>query len=93
MIEKLTEKQISIFPFYVDKWIKIGLSCDPIDFEKTKHAVNLVYENGKLEKPKFIIKADSPLSALIIKKVLLKLNKIVRASVGASVRDSVGDSV
>ena len=34
MLEKLTLEQESLLPIIRDKWIKIGLSTEPCDFER-----------------------------------------------------------
>lgn len=63
-IEKLTNEQISKFPIYVDKWLSIGLSTEPLNFEKSKDAVCLAYEIAGLKKPTKFHIADSPVDAI-----------------------------
>jgi len=63
MINKLTEAQRAKFPEFVEKWLKIGLSTEPIDFEKAKKAVRLAYKCGGLEPPTEIIYCASPMDA------------------------------
>ena len=43
-IESLTEKQKALLNVYRDKWLKIGLCCEPIVFEAAVDAVKLVVE-------------------------------------------------
>lgn len=64
MINKLTQEQISKFPYYVDKWTKIGLSTERISFEETKNIVNGLYKEilGYKSNP-IVILMDSPISA------------------------------
>ena len=98
MIEKLTDAQIAKFPEYVKKWTDIGLSCDPLDFERAKRGVMLAYESAGKSQPKKIVVCDSPLSGSITASILkssvrASVGDSVRASVRASVRDSVWDSV
>jgi len=64
MVEYLTQKQISKFPEYVDKWVKIGLSTERISFDQVKRIVNNLYKEilGYNENP-IIILMDSPISA------------------------------
>ena len=64
MVEYLTQKQISKFPEYVDKWVKIGLSTERISFYQVKRIVNNLYKEilGYNENP-IIILMDSPISA------------------------------
>lgn len=62
MITELTEEQRKMMPVYVDKWTKIGLSCEPVkDYEET---INLFYEKVLNKKrPAKIILSPSPLHA------------------------------
>ncbi len=71
MITELTEKQKEMIPVYVEKWAKIGLSCEPVtDYEET---INLFYEKILNKKrPAKIILSPSPLSAW---QQVLKLGK------------------
>jgi hypothetical protein len=66
--EKLTQEHIDQFDKYVDIGIKIGHDTTPINFEKAKEAVKLVYEMGKLTPPKNenIIYARSQVEAIIL---------------------------
>jgi hypothetical protein len=66
-IEKLTPDQEARFGEYVDKWLKIGLSTGPVDFEKAKEAACLAYRLAGLEEPVNFYVTDSPVSA--IKKI------------------------
>ncbi len=89
-IDKLTPEQEALLPVYRDEWIKIGLSTEPADRPRAERAIALMYEAAGLPPPKQIVWAQSPLSALLVRDVLSKLD---RASVWDSVRDSVRDSV
>jgi hypothetical protein len=64
MITELTKEQEAKFPFYVDKWLKIGLSTAPVDFEKAKDAARLAYACAELKEPKNFYFAESPLAAI-----------------------------
>lgn len=59
MINKLTDKQKAKLPEYVDKFLKIGMSTEPMDVKKAKDAITRSYAYMNLAPPKFII-ADSP---------------------------------
>jgi len=63
-IDKLTKEQIAAFPKYREKWIKIGLSTKPIDFEKAKEAVIRVYQEVNLTPPGEFHYACSPIAGL-----------------------------
>jgi hypothetical protein len=69
-IEKLTAEQESKFGEYVEKWLSIGLSTAPLDFEKAKEASILAYRNAGLPEPVNFHVADSPLSAIQLIKGL-----------------------
>ena len=70
MIEELTKEQKEKFSYYVAKWTKIGLSTEPINFEKAKEAVKKAYQLGGLEEPKNFIYCKSPLTAQIVINIL-----------------------
>ena len=105
-ITNLTEAQIARFDEWSKKWIEIGLSTEPADFDKATKAALKAYDLINVDRPKVILKAESPLQATYIgalawlflreyKKHFDQLNikDSVRASVRASVRDSVRASV
>jgi hypothetical protein len=52
MLKSLSDKQISAMPRYVEKWIKIGLSTDRVDFEKAKGLIAVAYQKVGLPEPK-----------------------------------------
>ena len=64
MIKSLTKKQIALIPAYRDKWLKIGLSCDPFSHEEAKELIDPLYKEI-LQKPapKAIIIMDNPITA------------------------------
>ena len=43
MIEKLTAEQTAQIAIYRDKWIDVGLSCEPMNFEAAKSAMIKAY--------------------------------------------------
>src|SRR5690606_2643909 len=90
-IEKLTPEQEVRLPEFVEKWTKIGLSCEPLDLEAAKDAVCRAYAVAKLPPPKLFVVCDGPVSGAITASLLKDAS--VRDSVWASVRDSVGASV
>lgn len=70
-IEKLTEEQAAKMPEYVERWTKIGLSCEPADFEQCKLFAKMAYKSAGLEKmPTQFLSADSPASAITAIKKL-----------------------
>ena len=70
MIKKLTAEQEALLPVYRDKWLAIGLSTEPIDFEKAKTAVCVAYESVGLPKPTNFYTAKSPVDAIRLIKNL-----------------------
>lgn len=90
MITELTDEQIALFPNYVDKWTKIGLSCEPLNEEVAKQAVIDAYKVAVLEPPRKFIVCDSPMSGAL---TIAKFGTSVRDSVKDSVRVSVWDSI
>lgn len=74
-IESLTPKQESQMAVYSKKWIDIGLSTEPMNFEKAKEALTLAYEIAGLKAPKTFYSVESPLSAAkLIKKLDPKIS-------------------
>jgi len=61
-IMKLTKEQEARFPEFVDKWVKIGLSTEPSNREKSEKAIRGLYGLAKLKEPK-VIWLPCPLSA------------------------------
>ena len=93
-IETLTPAQIAKFPEYVEKWTRIGLSCEPCDYEHATTIVTRMYEKVGMGVPLFVL-CDSPLSAGVVVALLKRtsVSNSVSGSVWDSVWDSVGDRV
>lgn len=64
MIKELTKEQEMKLKEYEEKWIRIGRSTEPINFEESKKAVKLAYECANLEEPKTYIYCRSPYEAV-----------------------------
>lgn len=62
-IDKLTPDQEAKIPAYRDKWTKIGTSCEPCNFEKSKEFAILTYQQSEIEPPKHFHLCDSPIHA------------------------------
>ena len=62
-IEEITEEQIARFPEWVDKWTKIGLCTDLMDFQTAKSAVENIYRAIDKQLPE-IYTAASPKEAI-----------------------------
>lgn len=61
MIDKLTPEQEAKLDVYRDKWLKIGLSTEPCNFEESKKYAKLAYEAAELTPPAEFMLTDSPL--------------------------------
>lgn len=64
MINELTPEQKAKTSQYVEKWIKIGLSTDPTDLDEAKKWITKIYENAKLEAPKYWFHFSDPYTSL-----------------------------
>ena len=95
MLAKLTKKQISKFSYYVDKWIKIGLSTEECDFEKSKEAAKLAYKCAGLDEPKYFFGPfDCPVIAKIANDYIKNFFSIFRINKAKiKFEDQVGDQV
>ena len=75
-----------------EKWLRIGLSCEPCDFGAAKDAASRAYEQAGMSPPEIFLLADSPLSCAMMAAVL-KHGDQVRDQVWDQVVDQVGDQV
>ena len=91
--EKLTDRQVQLLPAYREKWLKIGLSCEPLDFEKAKDAAKRAYAIAGLAAPTRFYHMSSPIGAAILgtalKNIVGQVGDQVRGRVGAQVWDQV----
>ena len=75
-INSITPEQAARFHEWVAKWVDIGLSTEPADFERAEAAALKVYALCKMKKPKTVLRVDSPFSsARAGKAALAMLNK------------------
>ena len=77
-LTKLTPEQEARLPEWIDRWVAIGLSTEPADWDAARRGIDAEYRMAGLEPPKIMIRAASPLAAFL--------------SVGA-LRNQVGDQV
>lgn len=75
MITKLTVEQTAQMAVYRDKWIDIGLSCEPMNLEAAKSAMVKIYETAGLSAPTQFYTAASPTAAI---KLIQKLDPSLR---------------
>lgn len=69
-IEKLTPEQEAQLSVYRDKWIEIGLSTAPLNFEEAKKAVCKAYRSVGLPEPVNFYHTKSPVDAIALIKKL-----------------------
>ena len=98
MIQKLTSEQENKLSVYKDKWLKIGLSCEPLNIEKSRSAVIKCYKVAGLKPPIFYFHTHSPIScclmSLYLKAFFVRIkNTQVWAQVWAQVWDQIGDQI
>lgn len=63
-ITSLSQEQIDRIPEWTEKWIKIGLSTEPADFDRAEEAVLKCYDLIGEPRPKTVIRASSPWAAI-----------------------------
>ena len=66
MITELTKEQESKFGGFVDYWIKVGLNCEPIDFELAKKQVAKCYEVAGKNPPSHYFLVESPRASCML---------------------------
>lgn len=68
MISTLTQAQTDMIPVYRDKWLKIGLRTEALDFKRASEALKLCYTSRGLDAPEKILYATGPKDAYKIYK-------------------------
>lgn len=74
-IEEINEDQQKKITEYVEGWEKSALSTTPIDEGKAIVAINALYENAGLERPRHILFLKSPTGCFLAKTGMEKLVK------------------
>jgi hypothetical protein len=74
-IENLTNEDVAQFDVYVNKWLDIGLSTAPADFESAKEAACRAYVVAGLKAPSKFYTAQSPIDAIKLISTLDKSKK------------------
>ena len=93
-LRTLSAAQRARFPEFVEKWTRIGLCTEPADRLRAEAGIRLTYAAANLPPPARIVWCASPLTMYITRRMaeqLLTQGKM--KSVGASVWESVGESV
>ncbi len=92
MIESLTSKQEAQLEPYVQKWLKIGLSTEPCNVERSKHWIRKAYQVARLKPPAKWVLCDSPL-ACAQAQIKHPVGSQVQAQVWDQVREKTSDRV
>ena len=92
-IDKLTDKQIASIPEWVGKWVKIGLSCEPADFEDAERGVHGCYRAAGLCEPMIVLRMSSPYGAVLGGNIARLLLQQVGSQVGSQVESQVYSQV
>ena len=64
-ITKITPEQAARFGEWAKKWIDIGLTTEPADFDAATEAALKVYELCNLSKPMVVLRMGSPYAATL----------------------------
>ena len=89
-IDSLTAEQVAKIPEWAKKWIDIGLSTEPADFDAATEAALKAYTLCNLKKPMVILRMQSPYAATVGGALAWSM---LRKFSGAQVRDQVGAQV
>lgn len=78
MIESLTPEQEAMLPVLRDKWIAIGLSCEPANQPEAELGIKMAYEAAKLSPiPERFIWLDSPLAGCYAAAAIVAVQELV----------------
>ena len=95
-IDKITPEQTAKFGEWAKKWIDIGLSTEPADFDKATAAALRAYELANLKRPMIILRTGSPYGATLggaLAWAMLKELPDMRSEVESKVGSEVGSEV
>ncbi len=93
-ITGLTQEQKNQFGPWVKKWVEIGLSTEPADFDRAENAALKAYTMAGLQRPMVVLRFGSPYAATVGGGIAwTMLHRLFGAQVGAQVGDQVWDQV
>ena len=92
-IEKLTDDQTVQLDIWARKWIDIGLSTEPADFETATKASLAAYELCNLKRPMIILHMSSPYAATIGGFMAIMILKNIKKISNLSLKDQVRNQV
>ena len=70
-ITELATEHIARFDEWAEKWVQVGLSTEPADFDRAIEAALKVYELENRNQPMIILRMGSPLGALVGRRLSL----------------------
>ncbi|MCA9334460.1 hypothetical protein KC963_05410, partial [Candidatus Saccharibacteria bacterium] len=95
-IESITNEQLAQCRLWVEKWVAIGLSTEPADFNRAESAVRKCYNLIGADQPKLILRVGSPYAAHLAGPLgiyLLSVLGFCQNDCLDHVGDQVGDQV
>ena len=97
-IVKMTRDQEARIPEWVEEWSRIGLSCEPANFDEAERGVRGCYRAAGLKEPEVVLRVASPFAAVCagpIATLMLRgdARNQVYAQADAQVYDHVRDQV
>jgi hypothetical protein len=96
-ISKLTKEQELQLAVFRDKWLEIGLCCEPANRQQAIEGAKLAYAAAGLKEPKIFVWLDSPLSgaygAAMLKEIESQVESQVWSQVWSQVRSQVESQV
>ena len=92
-INELTPEQEARLPEWREKWLEIGLSCEPLAFDAAKKAASKAYLAAGLTPPQTWLRFSSPVGAAIGLFAWAQVGDQVWDQVWTQVGDQVGDQV
>jgi hypothetical protein len=92
-ITSISKEQIASFKEWSDKWIEIGLSNEPADFDMATEAALKAYKLCNLEKPMVILHMGSPMAATLGGAIAWSMLKSIGVQVGSQVWSQVESQV
>ena len=92
-IDTMTAEQAARMPEFAQRWIDIGLSTEPADFDRATDAALRAYQLCNLERPMVILRMSSPYGATLGGILAWVLLRGLARSCGPQVGAQVGDQV
>ena len=83
-IASLTPDQSALLPGFVENWRNVALATTPIDPAAARRAVRALYRAAGLREPRAVICLASPMACLIMRGILLLLQRHMRRSFPSS---------